>query len=349
MDPFVFLDESLNPAGVAGLGGGGHPHAGLTAITYLSPDRKDHGMGPSQGGTLSPWDNLNGDSDCNTAGSVYVISAGRGVVHDERNVTPEGFVMHQFQLWVDPGIAKFEQDGSSPHAHATLHSSAQIPVAKGVDLGPDTCSSVSITEADENPSPADSSDSSTNTPSCRVMIGEQFGKISPVPSPVPGGMLYLHLRLPSAGSRVDVTVPGGFRGLVYVVQGRATVGGTMLSHRQCGILAPCDSTAHVSIGNAHGSGSDGAAAAGITEVKDGPTDDQHEEEEMQLLFVAGQPQCNGPLFKFLGNGGAVFSSTEAGARELMAEFEMDRERFGSDRQATIKDNQRQPCNAGRLL
>ena len=26
LDPFVFWDESINPAGMAGLGGGGHPH-----------------------------------------------------------------------------------------------------------------------------------------------------------------------------------------------------------------------------------------------------------------------------------------------------------------------------------
>jgi redox-sensitive bicupin YhaK (pirin superfamily) len=36
----------------------------------------------------------------NNTGGVYAVAAGRGVVHDERNITTAG-IMHQFQLWVD--------------------------------------------------------------------------------------------------------------------------------------------------------------------------------------------------------------------------------------------------------
>ena len=101
LDPFVFLDESLNFVGVAGLGGGGHLHAGLTAITYFSPNCPES-FGTSAHGRLQPWDNFNGkDQPINHAGGAYVIASGRRVVHDKRNIT-ENCCMHQFQLWVDP-------------------------------------------------------------------------------------------------------------------------------------------------------------------------------------------------------------------------------------------------------
>ena len=50
IDPFIFLDESVVPADAGGLGAGRHPHAGLTALTYLSPD----GRPGTSSGMLQP-------------------------------------------------------------------------------------------------------------------------------------------------------------------------------------------------------------------------------------------------------------------------------------------------------
>jgi hypothetical protein len=75
LDPFIFLDESLNPAGVGGLGNGKHPHAGLSAFTYLSPDLEG-----TESGLIHAWDNMNGDVEPHRAGSIYIINAGRGAL-----------------------------------------------------------------------------------------------------------------------------------------------------------------------------------------------------------------------------------------------------------------------------
>jgi redox-sensitive bicupin YhaK (pirin superfamily) len=300
LDPFIFLDESLNPAGVAGLGGGGHPHAGLTAITYLNPNRPDE-LGSSAHGRLQPWDNFDGaEQPINNAGGVYVIAAGRGVVHDEKNITEAG-VMHQFQLWVDPGHAKCSSSGGSgsifgsngsespdtnlqlPLAKSSLHLPTDIPIAAGIALGPDA----------------------TDGAWCRVIIGEQFGVLSPQESPVVGGLLYLHLSLPASGT-TSVKIPPGFRGIIYMLEGEALVGGTKahLTKRQAAMLSSDASEGDVCISN--------------------PSTDQ----ALQLLLAAGAPQHSGTLYKTLGNGGAMFASSENAARACMARFESDPENFG---------------------
>jgi redox-sensitive bicupin YhaK (pirin superfamily) len=223
LDPFVFLDETLNPAGVAGLGGGGHPHAGLTAITYLNPNRLIN-LGSSTNGALQPWDNFNTiNRPINNAGGVYVIASGRGVVHDERNVTSSG-VMHQFQLWVDPGHKSYPSNNGTdsnlnlPVAQSSLYPPKDIPIARGDDLG---------------------GDSATGDAWCRVIIGSQFGRTSPTASPIIGGMLYLHLSLPASGSTV-VKIPASFRGIALCIEGEALIGATKthLSKRDTAVLSP---------------------------------------------------------------------------------------------------------------
>jgi redox-sensitive bicupin YhaK (pirin superfamily) len=292
LDPFVFLDESLNPAGVAGLGGGGHPHAGLTAITYLNPNR----LGSSSAnGALQPWDNFNATNQpVNNAGGVYVIASGRGVVHDERNITSSG-VMHQFQLWVDPGHKSYASNNETedsnlnlPVAQASLHPPKDIPIARGDDLGGDS---------------SGAGDASW----CRVIIGSQFGHTSPTASPIIGGMLYLHLSLPASGSTV-VKIPAGFRGIALCIEGEALIGATKthLSKRDAAVLSP------------------GIINEGSELVISNPGNN----EEMQVLLAAGPPQHSGPLYKSLGNGGAIFAASEDAARVCMKRFEADPDNFG---------------------
>jgi len=296
LDPFVFLDESLNPAGVAGLGGGGHPHAGLTAITYLNPNRPE-ALGTSAHGRLQPWDNFHGaDQPINHAGGVYVIASGQGVVHDERNITEEG-CMHQFQLWVDPGHGSsggsiFDGDSNLnlPVAHPSLHTPAEIPVVKGTTLGP----------------------AATDNSWARVMIGSQWGVTSPTASPVPGGMLYMHVSLPATGTTTAV-IPAGFRGIVYVLEGAALIGATKahLGKRDAAVLSP----------EAQQTEGDNGGELYISNPG---------EEEMQCLVAAAAPQHSGPLYKTLGNGGAMFATSEDAARLCMQRYENDPDNFGKD-------------------
>lgn len=117
LDPFIFLDESLNPAGVGGLGNGKHPHAGLSAFTYLSPDLEG-----TESGLIHAWDNVNGDMEPHRAGSIYIINAGRGALHHEANMTPRGS-MHQFQLWVRAAEPL-------PPASYQLHHKEVVPVVQ---------------------------------------------------------------------------------------------------------------------------------------------------------------------------------------------------------------------------
>lgn len=312
LDPFVFLDESLNPAGVAGLGGGGHPHAGLTAITYLNPNRPEHPGSSSSlsssNGALQPWDNFSGaDQPVNRAGGLYVIASGRGVVHDERNVTPQGSIMHQFQLWVDPGLGSSssrsrngsgrtdagEQADSNlnlPMAKPALYPPKDIPVARGDALG----------------------DGSSDGAWCRVMIGSQYGLTSPAASPVKGGMLYLHLSLPASCSTA-VKIPIGFRGIALCIEGEALVGATKshLSKRDAAVLSSPDLQEN----------NNKETISELTIFNPG-------KEEMQMLIAAGTPQHSGPLYKTLGNGGAIFAASEDAARACMKRFEADPDNFG---------------------
>ena len=49
-----------------------------------------------------------------------------------------------------------------------------------------------------------------------------------------------------------------------------------------------------------------------------------------MLIVTGQPIHGGPIFKKLGNGGAVIASSANGAREKMVEYEANRLDFGKN-------------------
>lgn len=159
---------------------GRHPHAGLTAITYLAPDSR-----PKTGAAvLQPWDNFDGYTAKNHAGGLYIIETGRGCVHEEVNETTEG-LMHQLQLWVNPGLA--DEAAAAPAPRRQLFLPAQIPVVRTSDL------------------------------TCRVLVGSAFGGTSPARPPIP--LLYLHMRLaPGATTSIDIPadLDGGF---AFILQG----------------------------------------------------------------------------------------------------------------------------------
>jgi len=194
LDPFVFLDESLNPSGIAGLGGGKHPHAGLSAITYLSPE------GDGAAGLIHAWDNHNGAAPPHKAGGLYIIHAGRGVMHHEENSTPSG-TLHQMQLWV-------RAPEPLPKASYELYSPAQIPVV-------------------QLPNGAGH---------CRVMCGSQFGRKSPTAPPC--AVQYLHVVV-RPGVKTALTVPRSHRAFAYALRGEGVFGeNTPVKAREVGLLSP---------------------------------------------------------------------------------------------------------------
>ncbi len=91
--PFVFIDH-MGPKHVSEgsyLGVDQHPHIGLSTLTYLFEGAIEH-------------KDSTGVQQIIKAGDVGFMSAGSGVAHTERTPeylkTPEGYVMHGYQIWV---------------------------------------------------------------------------------------------------------------------------------------------------------------------------------------------------------------------------------------------------------
>lgn len=192
IDPFIFLDESIVPANVQGLGGGPHPHYGLSAITYLSPDA----ISDTSKACIQPWDNLNNLTDINHAGGLYIIKAGKGVVHDEQNKTKTGSV-HQLQLWLNPGL------NNPDKASYQLYQPHEIPVI--------------------TPHPG---------ATVRLLSGEQFDKKSPAKAPI--DLLYLHVNL-EPDTEISLDIKSDFRGFVYVLTGTGIFNKSTIHSRELGM------------------------------------------------------------------------------------------------------------------
>ena len=194
---------------------------------------------------------IQGDAPGLEAGGLFIIEAGKkGVMFDERNSTLCSS-LHAFHLWVDPGedMLKSELDLAKSLASSHTLPPADLPVVYfDSDGAPVTGGGGG--GAAGLPDFAAVVDSSSW---CRVLIGEQFGAVSPAPCPLEGcggGMLLLHLRLnkkrgeaeeqgassttgqeeaggsparPDAdaacGGGMTLTIPGGYRAMLYVISG----------------------------------------------------------------------------------------------------------------------------------
>lgn len=80
-DPFLVLMEDWFPAGVFDQ----HPHRGLETVTYVVEGKLDH------------FDN-HGNAGIIGEGDVQWLTAGRGLIHNERPVAD--LIVHSLQLWV---------------------------------------------------------------------------------------------------------------------------------------------------------------------------------------------------------------------------------------------------------
>jgi len=135
-----------------------------------------------------------------TPGAVNWMTAGRGIVHSERRprrLAQQAYVNHGLQLWAALPAAHEEAEPSFSHTPAE----ALAPFAAG-------------------------------GAQVRVLIGEAFGRASPVPTFSP--TLYLDVQLP-AGAALDLPALAEERA-VYPVDADLQVDGSPLPARHMGVL-----------------------------------------------------------------------------------------------------------------
>lgn len=115
--PFIFLDHigpaQMNPG--QGIDVRPHPHIGLATVTYLFE------------GNMYHKDSLGSEQEI-LAGAVNWMTAGRGIVHSERNSPEqkkEARTLHGLQSWVALPI---DQEDTEPEFHH--HDAASLPVCK---------------------------------------------------------------------------------------------------------------------------------------------------------------------------------------------------------------------------
>lgn len=198
LDPFLMLDEfySDNPDDYIA-GFPDHPHRGFETVTYMLEGNMVHRDHLGNTGNLAP-------------GSVQWMTAGRGVIHSEMPQQKEGR-MRGFQLWINlPAREKMK-----PAAYRDIPAS-QVPQVSfeggevRVIAGAFT---VQVDGAER------SVDGPVNGPDDRLST-----------DPV-----YWDLRL-EPGAEVQLPLPDGHQGMVYLYEGQARIGEQLLPTRSAGVL-----------------------------------------------------------------------------------------------------------------
>jgi quercetin 2,3-dioxygenase len=158
-----------------------------------------------------------------TAGSVQWMTAGRGILHSEMPEQEDG-LMWGFQLWVN------------------LPAHDKMTAPRYQDIAPERVPAV-------QPVPG---------VTVKVIAGELAGVKGPVEGVVTQPV-YLDITV-AAGANLDVPLPAGHQGFVYVFEGHADVGGTRLVRGELGVLS-----------------------------SEGPVQIKGADQPGRLLVVAGQP------------------------------------------------------------
>ena len=137
--PFVFIDH-MGPKQISDgsyMGVDQHPHIGLSTLTYLFHGAVEH-------------KDSSGVHQIIKAGDVGFMTAGAGVTHTERTPeylkTPQGYLMHGYQIWVALPKEKEEME-----PRFDFLSSSDIPFWKEGNID------------------------------CRLITGGGFGRSSPLP------------------------------------------------------------------------------------------------------------------------------------------------------------------------
>lgn len=88
--PFIFLDRAgpvIFPAQPMATGVPEHPHAGLSTFTYLMAGRQHHRDSAGNDAIIEP-------------GDIALMTAGRGITHEELSIPNEPSVIDLAQLWL---------------------------------------------------------------------------------------------------------------------------------------------------------------------------------------------------------------------------------------------------------
>ena len=194
-DPFLMLDAfgSDNPDDyIAGFPP--HPHRGFETVTYMLDGTMLHRDHMGNEGLLKP-------------GGIQWMTAGKGVIHEERPKQTNG-LMRGFQLWVNlPAAQKMKP------AHYQNIEPEDVPLVideQGVSV--------------------------------RVVAGEAVVDGQIVQGPVSGVAaqpVYMDVRLP-AGKSFTQQVPEAHTAVVYPFEGDVTINGETASEHSANILSPGD-------------------------------------------------------------------------------------------------------------
>jgi redox-sensitive bicupin YhaK (pirin superfamily) len=191
MDPFLLMDH-FGPMVLApgtDVGFPPHPHKGFQTLTYLIQGAFRHRDSTGGSGTLRP-------------GGAQLMTAGRGIVHEEMPV-PEhletGGPIEGVQLWINlPRTKKLGQPGYE-------------------DLQPESMP--------WQPIPGGR---------LKALAGEWLG--SRGPAETPAAIAYAHLEL-EAGATFEHPLPAGWTAALAVLHGAVAVGDRQLLEGQVGLLA----------------------------------------------------------------------------------------------------------------
>lgn len=196
IDPFLMLDafSSTNPDDyIAGFPP--HPHRGFETVTYMLDGHMIH------------RDHMGNEGDLR-AGGVQWMTAGRGVIHEERPQMTEG-LMRGFQLWINlPASEKMK-----PAAYQNIEPE-EVPV---ITLG--------------------------NGCTIKVIAGEYQLEDKLATGPIAAGStqaIYLDIQIPK-GEHLSLPVSSSLSAFIYLFEGQAEINKQALSHNNAAVLGSGDS------------------------------------------------------------------------------------------------------------
>ena len=102
----------------AGTGFDTHPHANMEIMTYVLEGSLEHKDSLGNGGIIRP-------------GDVQLMSAGKGILHSEKNPS-ENEDVHLLQIWIMPNVA-----GTAPGYQQTTFNPAEMQNALRLVVSPD--------------------------------------------------------------------------------------------------------------------------------------------------------------------------------------------------------------------
>jgi quercetin 2,3-dioxygenase len=191
-DPFLLLMEDWAGPGVFGP----HPHRGIQTLTFLIEGEVEHRDNHGYNAKIS-------------AGDALLMTAGRGIVHDEGPA--DGGAVHLLQLWIN-----LPRKDKLVDANVQALRARELPVRHepGAEL--------------------------------RVLSGRSGNAVAPTANYAPVTIVEVRLQ---AGTTVEQELPPDYNGFVVVLEGNAAVGpsSTLVSEGQVGWLTPAEQPSAVTL------------------------------------------------------------------------------------------------------